>query len=69
VLDTDPNDLVAPFTAGWVVQPFPVNPEGGVGPAPTHGRRLITLTTCSEMFHTDDRMVAFGHLSSVRHKT
>ena len=28
---------------------------------PTAGR-LITLTTCSELFHTDNRMVAFGHL-------
>ena len=26
------------------------------------GQRLITLTTCSEIFHTDDRMIAFGHL-------
>jgi sortase A len=68
VLDTDPNDLVVPFTAGWVLQAFPVNPDGGVGPDPADGTRLITLTTCSELFHTDDRMVAFGHLSSVRPK-
>ena len=27
------------------------------------GQRLITLTTCSELFHTDDRMVAFGVLT------
>ena len=26
------------------------------------GPRLITLTTCAELFHTDDRMIAFGHL-------
>ena len=24
--------------------------------------RLLTLVTCAELFHTDDRMVAFGHL-------
>ena len=26
------------------------------------GQRLITLTTCSELFHTDNRLVAFGVL-------
>jgi sortase A len=68
VLDTDPNDLVVPFTSGWVVEPFPVNPDGGAEPDPADGRRLITLTTCSELFHTDNRMVAFGHLSSVQRR-
>jgi sortase A len=29
---------------------------------PGDGRRLVTLVTCAELFHTDDRMVAFGHL-------
>jgi len=65
VLDTGGDALVVPFTAGWVLDPAPRNPDGGVeppdGPA---GRRLITLTTCSELFHTDDRYVAFGHLES-----
>jgi sortase A len=68
VLDTDPNDLIVPFTAGWVLLPFPVNPDGGVGPVPAEGRKLITLTTCSEIFHTDNRMVTFGHLTSVELK-
>jgi sortase A len=58
------DDLVVPFTAGWVVDPLPDNPEpGGVEPAQDEGQRLITLTTCSELFHTDDRMVAFGVLT------
>ena len=30
------------------------------------GVRLITLTTCAELFHTDDRMAAFGHLVAAR---
>jgi sortase A len=68
VLDTDPNDLIVPFTSGWVLDPFPVNPSGGVTPDARYGRELITLTTCSELFHTDDRMIAFGHLQSVHHK-
>ena len=46
-----------------MLDPLPKNPEpGGVQPAQRRGQRLITLTTCSEIFHTDDRMIAFGHL-------
>jgi len=62
-LDTDPRKLVIAFTGVWVLDPLPKNPEpGGVQPAQEPGQRLITLTTCSEIFHTDDRMIAFGHL-------
>ena len=62
-LDTDPEDLVIPFTGIWVLDALPQNPQAG-GPQPMQrlGQRLITLTTCSEIFHTDDRMIAFGHL-------
>ncbi len=66
VLDTPGDGLTVPFTSAWVLADLPRNPEaGGVQPpdrAP--GQRLITLTTCSELFHTDDRLVAFGHLDS-----
>lgn len=62
-LDTDPNDLVVTFHDVWVVAPKPENPQrGGVGPV--DDPRLITLTTCAELFHTDNRMIAFGHLVS-----
>lgn len=64
VLDTGGDDLRVPFTAGWVVGPSPVNPAGGVGPVPEE-RRLITVTTCAELFHTEDRLIAFGHLVTV----
>lgn len=63
VLDTGGDDLVVPFTDIWVVDPAPVNPDGGPAPLPGE-QRLITLTTCAELFHTDDRMIAFGHLES-----
>jgi sortase A len=68
-LDTNPNDLVIPFTESWVLDPLPHNPDAGE-PEPTQvqGQRLITLTTCSEIFHTDNRMIAFGHLVSVKAK-
>jgi sortase A len=64
VLDTNPNDLIVSFTALWVTTPDPTNPDpDGVQP-PRKYHRLITLTTCSEIFHTDNRMIAFGHLVS-----
>jgi sortase A len=61
-LDTDPEHLVVPFDDVWVIDPLPRNPDGGVEPAQRSGQRLITLTTCSELFHTDNRMIVFGHL-------
>ncbi|WP_299921851.1 class E sortase [uncultured Nocardioides sp.] len=64
VLDTGGADLTVPFTAGWVLDELPKNPSGGPQPDQSSGQRLLTLTTCSELFHTDDRSVAFGHLES-----
>jgi sortase A len=61
-LDTDPNDLVVTFKDVWVIDRLPKNPAGGVQPAQRPGERLLTLTTCAELFHTDNRMIAFGHL-------
>src|SRR5439155_4634886 len=68
VLDTDPNALVVPFTQTWVLAPLPTNPSaGGVQPpSRAAGQHLITLATCSELFHTDNRIIAFGHLLSTR---
>ena len=63
VLDTDPNDLVVTFRDVWVIDPKPENPDPN-GVNPPDAPRLITLTTCSEIFHTDNRMIAFGHLVS-----
>lgn len=60
-LDTGGAALVVPFTATWVLDTRPVNPDGECNPRGS-GHRLLTLTTCSELFHTDNRMVAFGHL-------
>jgi len=69
-LDTNPNDLVIPFTETWVIDPLPHNPDAGEPePQQIQGQRLITLTTCSEIFHTDNRMIAFGHLVKETAKT
>jgi sortase A len=65
VLDTGGDDLTVSFDETWVLDPVPTNPEaGGVQPDQEPGQQLLTLTTCAELFHTDDRLVAFGHLVS-----
>jgi sortase A len=64
-LDTAGDDLEVSFDDDWVLASLPDNPDdGGVEPAQQPGQRLITLTTCAELFHTDERLVAFGHLVS-----
>jgi sortase A len=69
-LDTNPNDLVISFHGTWVLDPLPHNPDGGVpNDVRFANKQLITLTTCSEIFHTDNRMIAFGHLVSSVRKT
>jgi sortase A len=65
-LDTNPNNLVVGLHDVWVIDRLPHNPGGGVQPAQRRGQRLITLTTCAELFHTDERMIAFGHLVKSR---
>ncbi len=63
VLDTDGNSLQVDFTENWVLDARPSNPRpGGPQPIQGSGQKLITLTTCAELFHTDSRLVAFGHL-------
>jgi sortase A len=61
--------LVVPFTESWVIDERPINPDPSEPQLPRSARRLLTLTTCSELFQTDDRMVAFAVLEDVRDKT
>ena len=63
VLDTAGADLVVPLTDTWVTAPRPAAPAS-VEVEPVSDRRLLTLITCAELFHTSDRLVAFGHLVS-----
>lgn len=63
VLTTGGDALEVPFTETWVIDPLPTNPdEGEPQPAQEEGQRLITLTTCAEIFATDQRLIAFGVL-------
>ncbi|MFT4008766.1 MAG: sortase [Nocardioidaceae bacterium] len=65
VLDTDGDALTVDMDAGWVTEDNPVDPRTGRDTASQAGsRRLLTLVTCAELFHTDNRLVAFGHLVS-----
>lgn len=61
-LATAGDDLVVAQTDTWVTDPLPRNPDRGPQPEQHKGQRLITLTTCSELFHTDNRLIAFGVL-------
>lgn len=62
-LVTGGDDLRVTFEDTWVVDRLPTNPDaGGVQPPQRPGQRLLTLTTCAELFHTDDRLIAFGVL-------
>ncbi|WP_300675975.1 class E sortase [Nocardioides sp.] len=63
-LTTAGSALTVPFSASWVLDPLPENPDGGVEPAQQAKQALLTLTTCAELFHTDERLVAFGVLTS-----
>lgn len=62
VLDTSPADLTVDESEGWVLGPVPGKPEQ------TPTAALITLTTCTDLFHSPDRSVGFGHLESVERK-
>jgi sortase A len=67
VLDTDGAALTVDLEADWVTTADPVDPRTGDAVSMPHGSsRLLTLVTCAELFHTDERLVVFGHLVSER---
>lgn len=54
---------------GWVLDELPDNPvAGGVEPPQKPGQRLLTMVTCAELFHSDDRLAVFGELLKVEQK-
>ncbi|GGF55190.1 hypothetical protein GCM10011519_31340 [Marmoricola endophyticus] len=55
-------DTIVDFTTAWPLWPVPS--PSAKGAAPT--QHLITLLTCSELFHTDDRSVVVGDLVKTR---
>lgn len=61
-LINDGDSLEVTNLATWVLDPVPVNPDGGVQPAQDPGQSLLTLVACAEVFHTDNRLIAFAEL-------
>jgi len=63
-LQSDPDELIVQDDEGtWVLDPVPGEPAGT-----EPDRARITLTTCAELFHSPDRMIAFGHLVDTERK-
>jgi sortase A len=60
VLDTAGTDLRVDQHAVWVT---------GDRPPGSRTSHVITLITCAETFHTDDRLVVFGHLVRTQRST
>jgi sortase A len=61
VLDGGGTDLTVDHRDIAVVQPVPGHPKA------TPRTALITLVTCSEIYHTDNRSVVHGYLVSAEH--
>ena len=61
VLDTPGDALEVDVDATWVLDPRPVDPSD-LGPAPADAPAILTLVTCADLFHSDQRLVAFAHL-------
>ncbi|WP_228265970.1 class E sortase [Microlunatus elymi] len=62
-IDNAPKKLTVTDTDSWVLDPVPGKPNA----EPT--KKLITLTTCQDLFHSPDRSVGFGHLIDSRKKS
>lgn len=62
VKTNDGDSLEVTNRATWVLDPVPANPDGGVQPAQDPGQSLLTLVACAEVFHTDNRLIAFAEL-------
>ena len=62
VLDEPPQSLTVQDTDTWVLDPAPNDP----GAQPT--KAVLTLTTCQDLFRSQDRSVGFAHLASTQNK-
>jgi sortase A len=60
VLDQDGSSRTVDMSQTWILEPVPGHP----GAVPTTA--TITMVTCAELFHTDNRNVVVGHLRDVQ---
>jgi sortase A len=58
VLRNGGTDIIVPFTVSWPLWDVPDLNQPDAEPT----ERLMTLVTCSELFHTDDRSVVIAEL-------
>lgn len=63
-LDNDGNSITVDFTTAWPLWPVPSPDAKGAQP----NKAVMTLLTCSELFHTNNRNVVVGDLVSVKDK-
>ncbi|WP_050760978.1 sortase domain-containing protein [Aeromicrobium marinum] len=61
---TNGRDITVDFTTSWPLFPVPDPDQRGAEPT----EHLLTMLTCSELFHTRDRQVAIGVLVEEREK-
>ena len=62
ILRNGGTDIIVPFTTSWPLWDVPDPDQRDVEPT----KQVITLVTCSELFHTDNRSVAIGDLASTK---
>jgi len=65
VLRNNGTDIIVDFTSEWPLQSVPVEGKEKVGPT----EPVLTMLTCSELFHTNDRSLVFGALVSTVDKS
>lgn len=60
-------DIIVPFTVSWPLQPVP-DPDPPAAGRVDATEAVITMVTCSELFHTANRSVVIGDLTGTRTK-
>jgi sortase A len=66
VLRNGGTDIIVPFTVSWPLAEIPDPDQAAADAEPTQA--LMTMVTCSELFHTANRSVVIGDLRSTRDK-
>lgn len=64
VLRNDGTDITVPFTTSWPLADVPDPDRAGEKAT----EAVMTMVTCSELFHTDNRSVVIGDLESTKDK-
>lgn len=67
VLRNGGTDIIVPFTATWPLQSVP-DPDPPAAGSVDATEAVITMVTCSELFHTAYRSVVIGDLTVTKNK-